>query len=58
VTNKEQHDLAKKFPDKDVIQTLELLAAYLLDHKDQIPKTATKAKTLIDWWFSGASATR
>ena len=58
VTNKEQQDLAKKFPDQDIQFGLDKLAVYLLDHKDQTPKTATKAKALIDWWFSGASATR
>ena len=58
VTNKEQHDLAKKYPNQDIQLGLDQLSAYLIDHKDQIPKTSAKAKLIIDWWFSGASVTR
>jgi hypothetical protein len=58
VTNKEQHDLAKKFPNDDVAKRLDELISYLIDNRDQVPKSATKAKALIDWWFSGASETR
>jgi hypothetical protein len=58
VTNKEQHDLAKKFPGIDVPSRLDGLSEYLIARQDLLPSSATKAKALIDWWFSGASATR
>jgi len=58
VTYKVQHDLAKKFPQSDIQQGLFDLADYLVVHQEKIPSSATKAKELIAWWFSGASATR
>ena len=58
VTNKEQHDLSKKFPGSDVVKSLDDLIAYLEAHQEKRPSSATKAKQLIDLWFSGASATR
>ena len=58
VTNKEQHDLAKKFPQSNVEEGLSGLADFLRVHEDCIPSSVTKAKELIAWWFSGASATR
>ena len=58
VTNKEQHDLAKKFPQKDVEKGLADLSDFLLGNQHLLPSSASKAKELILWWFSGASATR
>ena len=54
VTNKQQHDLAKKFPDSDVAKRLDELAAYLQLHQDQVPASGNKATQLIERWFSGA----
>ena len=58
VTSKEQHDLAKKFPDKDVEAELVDLSEYLVANQDLLPSSATEIKALIDGWFSGAPATR
>jgi len=58
VTNKEQHDLAKEFPECEVELCLLELQSYLDDHPDMQPATGNKAKALIQAWFSGASATR
>ena len=59
VTNKEQHDLMKRFPCADVQKGLAELADFLVMNQDKIPSSATKAKELIAWWFSsGASVTR
>ena len=58
VTNKQQHDLAKKYPDCDIPSRLDDLNAYLLLHKDQIPASGNKAMELVDRWFSGAYCSR
>lgn len=58
VTNKEQHDLMKKFPCIDIQKGLSELGDFLVMHQDKIPASASKAKELIAWWFSGASVTR
>ena len=58
VTNKEQHDLAKKFPGCEVEWCLKELVTYLENNPESQPVSATKSKNLIRLWFSGASATR
>jgi hypothetical protein len=58
VTNKQQQDLAKKFPDSDVAKRLEELAEYLNLNRDEVPVSGTKAMELVDRWFSGAYCSR
>lgn len=58
MTNKEQSDLAKQFPDRDVVKSLQDLRVYLAQNQDARPATGNKAKRLIEEWLSGASATR
>ena len=58
VTNKQQQDLAKKFPDSDVAKRLDELAEHLHQNKDQVPASGNKATELIERWFSGACCLR
>jgi hypothetical protein len=58
VTSKEQQKLARKFPEYEVELYLLELAKYLSRNPDIKPTSSTKAKNLIQAWFSGASATR
>ena len=58
VTNKEQIDLAKKFPSKDVELCFKEMADFLSVRQDLRPVSANKVKTFIAGWFSGASVTR
>ena len=58
VTSKEQADLAKKFPGKDVELSFKEMANFLSTRQDLRPTSANKVKTFIAGWFSGASVTR